>query len=117
MSNGVAVLPVGEAAATGVRGDDAAQVQHRPTPHPDGTVGTPLCLPGGWNDGVEQVCIRCVSGPDGRARPHPDLYRDDESADWRYFELRSGGDDAMIDAPDELVALLEGVRTTGRAIA
>ncbi|WP_159393821.1 hypothetical protein [Streptomyces sp. NRRL F-5755] len=52
----------------------------------------------------------------GRARLHLDLSRGDESVGWRYFELRSGHD-AMIDAPDELVALLEGVRTTGQAIA
>ncbi|KAA6222930.1 alpha/beta hydrolase [Streptomyces albofaciens JCM 4342] len=111
--DGVAVLPVGEATAMGVRGGDAAWVQRRLTPHPYGTVRTPLRLPDGWNDGVEQVYIRCVSGADGRARSHLDTSRVDEAAGWRYFELESGHD-AMIDAPDGLVALLKEVCATGQ---
>jgi len=102
--DGVAVLPVHDASALGVHGDDLVWVQRRLTPHPYASVTTPLHLPDGWNDRIEQVYVRCVTGPDDE--PVPYLSRVDESAGWRLFELHSGHD-AMIDAPDALVALLD----------
>ncbi|WP_432828706.1 alpha/beta fold hydrolase [Dactylosporangium sp. CA-092794] len=110
--DGVAVLPVHDATPMGVHGDDLAWVQRRLTPHPYATVTTPLHLPDGWNDNVEQVYIRCVTGP--HDEPMPYLSRVDPAAGWRSFELRSGHD-AMIDAPDGLVALLDQVCTAKHA--
>jgi hypothetical protein len=106
MLDGVAVLPVEDASPMGVHGDDLAWVQRRLTPHPYATVTTSLCLPDGWNDGIEQVYIRCVTRPGDE--PMPYLSRVDETAGWRSFELRCGHD-AMVDAPEELVALLDRV--------
>ncbi|MGH8916846.1 MAG: alpha/beta fold hydrolase, partial [Actinomycetes bacterium] len=80
--DGVAVIPVGDAAAMGVRGDDLAWVQRRMTPQPYATVATPLHLPDGWDEGVEQVYIRCVAEPGDGPQPAPP--RVDESAGWRY---------------------------------
>ncbi|MEU1909284.1 alpha/beta fold hydrolase [Streptomyces hygroscopicus] len=114
--DGVTVLTPGDAAAMGVHGDDLAWVQRRLTPHPYATVTTPLHLPDGWNDGVEQIYIRCVTGPDDQTRLGLDLSRVDELAGWRYFELHSGHD-AMIDAFDGLVTLLNEVCATESAIA
>jgi hypothetical protein len=110
--DGVAVLPVHDASPMGVHGDDLAWVQRRLTPHPYASVITPLHLPDGWNDNVEQVYIRCVTGPDDE--PMPYLSRVDTSAGWRSFELHCGHD-AMIDAPDVLVALLERICTPQHA--
>ncbi|MFD7815765.1 alpha/beta fold hydrolase [Streptomyces sp. NPDC059785] len=106
--DGVGVLRPGDAAAMGVHGDDLAWVRRRLTAHPYAAVTTPLHLPDGWDDGVEQVYIRCVTGPEDQTRLGLDLSRVDESAGWRYFELHSGHD-AMIDAPDGLVTLLDKV--------
>jgi len=110
--DGVAVLPVHDASPMGVHGDDLAWVQRRLTPHPYASVTTPLQLPDGWNDNVEQVYIRCVTGPDDE--PMPYLSRVDTSAGWRSFELHCGHD-AMIDAPDVLVALLDRICTPQHA--
>ncbi|MEU7225378.1 alpha/beta hydrolase [Streptomyces chrestomyceticus] len=114
--DGVGVLPPGEAAAMGVHGDDAAWVQRRLSPHPYATVTTPLHLPDGWNDGVEQVYIRCVTGHDEDHGPWADMSRVDTSAGWRSFELRSGHD-AMIDEPVKLVELLDEVCATEEVVA
>ncbi|AHH97952.1 hypothetical protein KALB_4590 [Kutzneria albida DSM 43870] len=110
--DGVGVIMPGDAAAMGVHGEDLAWVQRRLTPHPYATVTTPLHLPDGWNDGVEQVYIRCVTGQDHG--PWADMSRVDESAGWRSFELHSGHD-AMIDQPSKLVELLDEVCTTKQA--
>jgi pimeloyl-ACP methyl ester carboxylesterase len=112
--DGVAVIPVGDATAMGVRGADLAWVQRRMTVQPYATVTTPLHLPDGWNDSVEQVYLRCVTEPGAGPQPAPP--RVDESAGWRYFEVHSGHD-AMVDAPGELVALLDKVCTGEEAVA
>jgi pimeloyl-ACP methyl ester carboxylesterase len=106
VTNGVAVLPPTDGSTLGLADDDLAWVRRHLTPQPYGAVSTPLRLPPGWNDGVEQVYIRCLRGP-GDA-PAPYLSRVDPAAGWRYYEIRAGHD-AMISAPDQLTALITAV--------
>jgi pimeloyl-ACP methyl ester carboxylesterase len=98
--DGVAVLPVGDATAMDVDGDDLAWVRRRLTPHPYASVETPLRLPEGWNAHVDQVYIRC-----GAEASWVDPAWIDASDGWRVYELHTGHD-AMIDEPEKLVDLL-----------
>lgn len=104
--DGVGILAPGDAAAMGVHGEDLDWVQRRLTPHPYASVTTPVRLPKGWNDGVQQVYIGCTT--DDEETQWADRSRIDESVGWRTFTLRSGHD-AMIDQPLELTALLDRV--------
>lgn len=103
--NGVAVLPRSDGSTLGLSDDDLAWVRRHLTPQPYRAVSTPLRLPPCWNDGVEQVYIRCVR-PDDPERAY--LSRVDPAQGWKYREIHSGHD-AMISAPAELVDVLSEV--------
>jgi pimeloyl-ACP methyl ester carboxylesterase len=110
--DGIPQLPKSDGSSLGLAGEDLAWVRRHLTPQPYGAVSTPLRLPEGWNEGVEQVYIRCVQGPDDPERPY--LSRVDTSAGWTYHEIHSGHD-AMISAPDELTELLTSICATAPA--
>ena len=113
VTDGIAVLPPTDGSTLGLADDDLAWVRRRLTPQPYGAVSTPLRLRPGWDDGVEQVYIRCLRGPDDPPRPY--LSRVDPAAGWRYHEIRAGHD-AMISAPDELTELITAV-CAGEAVS
>jgi pimeloyl-ACP methyl ester carboxylesterase len=104
-SGGLSVPPI-PAAVFGVNEADRAWVDAQCVPHPYKTFTDPIRLAGARERIAKKAYIRAALYDSPVFRAYYERLKDDPS--WRVFEVRSGHD-VMLDAPDELVAILEQV--------
>ncbi|MDM4767973.1 alpha/beta hydrolase family protein [Pelomonas sp. SE-A7] len=96
-------IPAAPPSVLGLTGADAAWVERRQTPHPGGVYDDPLHFDAERWAGISRYFIDCTAP----ALPTIAIARERarEQPGWQVYEIATGHD-AMVSAPDELLAIL-----------